>query len=115
LHEILIRIGSMGIFIEILHVRVGRRAVKVEVVFFYVLTVIALTVGKPKEALFENGVLSIPEGKGQAKPLFFVRDTRQTILAPPVGTGTGVIVSEEVPGITVLAVILTHSAPLPFG
>jgi hypothetical protein len=115
LHEILIRIGGMGIFVEIFHVRVGRRAVKIEVVFFHVLTVIALTVGQPKEALFEDGILSIPEGQGEAKPLFFVRDTRQTILSPPVGPRAGVIVSEEVPGVTVLAVILTHSAPLPLG
>ena len=92
----------------------GRRAVEVEVVLFDVLAVVSLAVSKPEETLFEDGVLAVPQGQREAQPLLVVRDARQTILAPPVGTGAGVIVSEEVPGITIFAIVLAHRSPLPF-
>jgi len=39
---------------------VGWRAVEVEIIFFDVLAVIALRIGKTEQALFENWVLAVP-------------------------------------------------------
>ena len=43
-----------------------------------------------------------------------VAETGKTVLTPMIGPGTGLIVGELIPRITVLAVILTDRAPLPF-
>jgi hypothetical protein len=44
----------------------GRRAVEIKVVFLDVLAVIALAVGEPKQTLFEDGILPIPQCQREA-------------------------------------------------
>jgi hypothetical protein len=60
LHQVLIGILLVGIFIEELHVGVGGGRVEVEVVFLHILAVIPLAVGDPKQALFEDWVVPVP-------------------------------------------------------
>src|SRR6185369_14339081 len=98
--------------VEILHVRVSRRAVEVEVVLLDVLAVVAFAVREPEEPLLQDRVLAVPQRQSEAEPLLVVGKTRQTVLAPAIRPGTGMIVGEEIPGITVLAVVLAHGAPL---
>src|SRR5215831_14424535 len=50
--QVIIRKGSLRVFVEVLHVGMGRRAVEIEVVLFYILAVIALTVRQSEETLF---------------------------------------------------------------
>src|SRR5262249_4616335 len=85
-----------------------------EVVLLDVLAVIALAVGQAEESFLENRVLAVPEGQGQAETLLVVRDAGQAVLAPAVGTGTGLVVAEVIPGVARKAVILADGAPLTF-
>ena len=92
----------------------GGRAVEVEVVFLDVLPVIALAVGQAEHPLLEDRVLPVPEGQGEAENLVIVRRSRQPVLAPAVGAGTGLVVAEVVPGVSRVAVVLPDGSPLPF-
>jgi len=82
LHEVGVRVGRLRILVEVLHVRMGRRAVEVEVVFLNVLAVIALAVGQAEQALLEDRVLAVPEGQREAEPLLVVGNPRQTVFTP---------------------------------
>ena len=113
LHQVGVRIGRLRVLVQKLHVRVGRRAVEVEVVLLDVLAVVAFAVREPEEALLQDRVVAVPQGEGEAEPLLVVADTPQAVLAPAIRPGTGVLVGEEVPGIAVVAVILAHRPPLP--
>ena len=90
-----------------------RCAVEVEVVFFYVFAVVGFAIRQTKHAFFEDGVFAIPQGHAKAQQLLIIANTGKTILAPVIGTRPGLVMSEVVPGITILAVVLAHRAPLP--
>ena len=53
-YKVAVGIGRLRVLVEILHVRVGRRAIEVEVVLLHVLAVVALAVGQPEEPLLED-------------------------------------------------------------
>ena len=76
LDKIGVRECRLRILVEVLHVRMRRRAVEVEVVFLDVLAVIALAVGQAEQAFLEDRVLSIPQGQGEAQPLLVVGNAR---------------------------------------
>ena len=59
-----VRIGRLGILVEVLHVGMGRCVVEVEVILLDVLPMIAFAVSQPEEAFFENGILPIPQRQG---------------------------------------------------
>ena len=104
----------LGILVQILHVRVRRRAVEIEVILLDILAVVAFAVGQPKQALFKNRVLFVPQGQGKAQPLVVIGDSGQTVLAPAIGARTGLVVSEVGPSIAFFTVIFAHGPPLPF-
>src|SRR5262249_50046705 len=112
--ELRVRVSLLRILVEIFHVGVGRRAVEVEVVLLDVLAVIAFAVGQAEEALFDNGILAIPEREREAELLMIVGDAGQAVFAPAVGAGAGLIVAEIIPGVAALAVVLADRAPLSF-
>ena len=89
-----------------------RCTVEVEVVLLHVLAVVRLVVGQSKEPLLEDGIPPVPQGQGEAEALLIVGDAGQTVFAPTIGARTGMIVGEEIPGVTVFAVVLAHGAPL---
>ena len=111
--EVAVRKLPLRILVQILHVRVRRRAVDVKVVLLDVLAMIALAVGEAEQALFEDRIPLVPESHREAQSLFVVRDAGQTVLAPPVGSRTRLVVGEVVPGIPVGAVVLAYGSPLP--
>src|SRR5262249_42106133 len=104
--------GGLGVLVEVLHVRVRRRAVEVEVILLDVLAVVALTVGQPEQPLLEDGVVAVPQGQGEAEALPVVGDAGQPVLAPAVGAGAGLVVAEIIPGVATLAVVLANGPPL---
>ncbi len=104
---------ALRVLVEVLHVRVGRRRVDVEVVLLHVLAVVPLAVGEAERALLEDGVPLVPEGEGEAQALLVVGDPAEAVLAPPVGPGAGLVVREVVPGVAVRAVVLADRPPLP--
>jgi hypothetical protein len=71
---------------------VRRCGVQVEVILFYVFTVIALGVGKTEQALLQNRVCSVPKSYGEAKVLFIVGEAGEAVLTPTIGAGASVVV-----------------------
>src|SRR4249920_1611928 len=91
-----------------------RRIVQIEVIFLYILTVVALAVREPEQTLLKNRVPAIPHGHAKAQQLLVIADTGNTIFTPAVGAGTRMVMSEIVPCIAILTVIFTDRAPLTF-
>ena len=114
LDEVGVGEGRLRILVEVLHVRMGRRAVEVEVVFLDILAVIALAVGQAEQAFLEDRVLAVPQGEREAEPLLVVGDAGQAVLAPAIGAGAGLVVAEVVPGVAAFAVVLADGSPLAF-
>ena len=102
----------MRVLVEILHVRVGRRAVEVEVVLLDVLAVVAFAVGQSEEPLLEDRILPVPQGQREAQALFVIGNAGDAVFAPAIGARAGLIVGEEIPGVSVLAVVLADRSPL---
>ena len=74
LHQVAIRKLPLRILVQVLHVRVRRRAVEVEVVLLHILAMVALAVGQPEQALLQNRVPLVPQREGKAQPLLVVGD-----------------------------------------
>ena len=102
----------MRVFVEVLHIRVGRRAVEIEVVFLDVLAVVTLAVGQAEQPLLEDRVLAVPQCKSKTQPLVVITETGEAVLAPMIGARAGLVVGEIIPCIPVLAVVLANRAPL---
>ena len=113
LEEVPVRELALRVLVEVLHVRVGRRRVDVEVVLLDVLAVVPLAVGQAEEALLQDRVPLVPQREREAETLLVVADPAEAVLAPAIGPGTGLVVREVVPGVAVLAVVLADRPPLP--
>jgi len=101
----------LRILVEVFHVRVGRRAVQVEVVLLDVLAVIGLAVGQAKQTFFQDRVPAIPQSNREAELLLVIGDPGQTIFSPVVGAR--LVVTKVVPRIPVGAVVFANCTPLP--
>jgi hypothetical protein len=111
-HQIFVGVLRLGVLVEILHVRVGRRRVEVVVVLLDVLAVVALGVGESEEALLQDRVGAVPQRQREAEPTVVVGESREAVLAPPIGARARLIMAEVGPGVAVLAVVLADGAPL---
>src|SRR5581483_8555149 len=78
LDEIAVGELALGVLVQVLHVRVGRRAIEIKVVFLAVLAVVPLAVGKAVEALLEDGIALVPQGQGEAEQLAVVADSAES-------------------------------------
>ncbi len=109
-------VGELGlrVLVQPALVAVRRQVVEVEVVLLDVLAVVALGVGQAEEALLKNRVPLVPQRERQAQALLVVADSGQAVLAPPVGPGPRLVVTEVRPGVSVVAVVLADRPPLPF-
>src|SRR5271166_3379129 len=65
-----------------------------------------------RTSALEDRVLAVPESDGKAQALLLVADASDAVLAPVIGAGSGLIVSEVVPGVAVLAVVFPDGSPL---
>jgi len=72
----------MRILVQILHIRMRRRAVEVEVVFFDIFAVVALAVRQTEEAFLEDWITAIPQGHTEAERLLVVADAGKTVFPP---------------------------------
>src|SRR5437764_1391185 len=104
----------MRILVEILHVGMRRRRIEVEVVFLDILTVIALVASQSENALFQDGVASVPQRHRETDRLLAIADARETILIPAIGSGARVIMRKVLPSRAVSAIVLAHRAPRSF-
>ena len=111
-NKFLIRKGTLRISIASLAVRMGGGGVQEIVEFFDVFSVVALRSGQPEQALFEERVALVPQGKREARPPVPVVDAEQAVLAPAVGAAPGMIMWEIVPAAAVIRIVLADRAPL---
>src|SRR5215813_14868738 len=105
--KVIVGIRSLRVLVEILHVGVSRSAVKIEVIFFDVLAVIAFGIGKSKESLLEDRILPVPQCQGKTENLMIVRDAGKAVFSPAIGARAGLVMGEISPGVSTLAVIFT--------
>ena len=59
-HQVLVRVGGLGVFVEHAHVGVSGGVVHVEVVLLDVLAVVPLRVGEAEETLLQDRVSTVP-------------------------------------------------------
>ena len=105
--------GTLRILVQILHVGMRRRAIKIEVIFLNIFSVVGFTVRQTEHSFLENGILAIPKRDTEAELLFVVADSGEAVFTPVIRPRASLIVSEIVPGITILAIVLANSTPLP--
>src|SRR5207253_8926979 len=79
-------VGKRGlrILVEGLAIGRGRRGVEVIVGLLDVLAVIAFRPGQTEGTFLEDGVLTVPEGDGEAETTFAIGEAEQAILAPAI-------------------------------
>src|SRR6516164_8834947 len=106
----LVRIRRVRILVQIFHVGMAGRAIEIKVVFFDVLSVISFLAGQSKGAFLQEGISPIPQGQCETQILVAIANSTKTVFAPPISTGTCMLVREIVPGVTVRTVVLSHSS-----
>jgi len=111
IQQALVGVFRLRILVQILHVGVGRGAVKIEVILLHIFAMIALAGSQAKGPLFQNGIPTVPEGHAEHKKLIAVTDCSQAVLAPSIGLAPGHIVGKEIPGCSVRAVVLPNCPP----
>src|ERR1700722_2803427 len=74
---------------------------------------VALVVGQTEQPLLEDRVAAVPQRQTHAQEEMLVAKSGDPIFAPAVGAAARVVVRQVLPGGAILAVILTHRAPLP--
>ena len=109
--QVAIGILPLRVLVQILHVRVRRRAVEIKVVFLDVLAVVAFAVGQAEQAFLQDRVAAIPQRQRKAEPLLVVGDAGQAIFTPAIGAGARLVVSEVVPGVAIVR--CSPRAPCP--
>src|SRR5262245_1929377 len=115
LYEVRVRVCPLRILVEVLHVRMRRSSVEVEVVLLDVLAVISLAIRQAEEALLQDRIASVPKGKGETQPLFIVREAGEPVFSPEVRARARLVVRKMAPGVAGFAVVLPDRSPLPFG
>src|SRR5262249_8036543 len=105
----------LGILVEILHVGMRRGGVEIEVVLLHVFAMVPFASGEPEEALFEDRIPAIPQGQGKTEALMIVTEPCQTVFAPAIGPGAGMVMRKKVPRGAVGTVVFAHRPPLTFG
>src|SRR5215467_4835042 len=92
--------------------RMAGHGVEIPPILLDVLAVVPLRARQPEGAFLEDRVAPVPQRQPQAQALLDVAEPGQAVLAPPVGAGTGVVVRQVAPGLTVRAVVFADRAPL---
>jgi hypothetical protein len=111
--DLIVRVCRLRVLVQVLHVRVGRRGIEIEVVFLHVLAVVCLAVGEAEQTFLEDRILPVPQRQREAEELLIVGDAGEAVLAPAIRARAGLVVAEVVPGVSVLAVVFAHGPPLP--
>src|ERR1700730_8887321 len=90
-----------------------RRAIEVEVIFLDIFAVVGFAVRQTEHSFFKDGVFAVPKGHAETQQLLLIADAGKTILTPVIGAGSGLVVGEIVPRISIFAVVLANRTPLP--
>src|SRR5262249_45061222 len=82
----------LWILVQILHVRVCRRAVEIEVVLLNIFAVVTFIAGQTEDPLFENRITLIPQSYGKTEKLTAIGNPCNPIFIPAIHTRAGLIV-----------------------
>src|ERR1043166_1012729 len=82
-----VRVFLLRILVEVLHVRVRRRRVDVEVVLLEILAVIGLGADEPEHALLQNRITTVPQGEREHEHLIAITPPGDAVLPPAVCLG----------------------------
>jgi hypothetical protein len=93
----------------------GRRRVEVVVALLDVFAVIAFGAGETEEALFQDGIFSVPESDGKAEPAFAVGQPEQPVFSPAVRAAARLFMRKVAPAFSARGLILADGAPLALG
>ena len=110
-HQLRVWKRSLRVLVQVLHVGMRGGAVQIVVTLLNVLSMIALIARQAEEPFFQDRIAPVPHGYGEADVLMPVADSRDTILVPPVGPGSRVIVRKIFPGVAIRAVVLADRSP----
>src|SRR6185295_951982 len=77
-----IRISSLRVLVEVLHVGMGRRAIEIEITLLGVLTMVPFSIVQSEQAFFQDRILPVPKRQGKAENSIIVTNARQSVLAP---------------------------------
>src|SRR3970282_2492601 len=102
----------LGVLVEGLHVGVRRGGVEVVVALLAVLPVVPLRPRQAEEALLQDRVSPVPEGKGEAEAALPVGDPEQPVLPPPVGAAARLLGRKGIPTRAARGVVLPPGPPL---
>jgi hypothetical protein len=105
---------ALGVFVQILHVRMGRGVVEIKIALFDIFAMIAFVVGESEQPFFQYRVAPIPQRDGKADVLMAITDAGQAVFVPTVRPRAGMIVREVLPGCARGTVIFAHGAPRAF-
>src|SRR6266545_881129 len=110
--QVVVREGVLGIVVAPPVPRMVRGGVEVPPVVLDVLTVVRLRTREAERPLLEERIAPVPQREAEAQALLAVAEPGQTVLAPSIGRGAGMVVRKIAPGLAVRAVVLTDRAPL---
>jgi len=83
-YKLVVRECLLRILVQEFHVRVGGRGIEIPIKFLDVFTMISLVARYAEQTFFQNVVLTVPEGQGEAKALMIVRYSGDSILTPSI-------------------------------
>mmetsp|Transcript_15101 Transcript_15101/g.25020 ORF Transcript_15101/g.25020 Transcript_15101/m.25020 type:complete len:262 (+) Transcript_15101:2257-3042(+) len=109
-----IRVLALRILVQELHVRMGWGRVEIPVVLFHILAVIALVVGKTKQALLKDRVLSVPQTDAKAYESVAITEASETILSRAICLRASLGVTKRAPCLSPRCVVLSNRSPLAF-
>ena len=111
--QLRVRECGLRILVQILHVRVSRSTVQIEVRFLHILAVIAFFTAQSEEPVFQKWVAAVPQRQRETDPLMTVADARNAVSSSgrPV---TGRDHTESSPRHCHRGCSPRHRAPCPF-
>src|SRR5882762_9421300 len=115
LDELRVRVGRLGIFIQVLHVGMRGRRIEVEVVLLYIFAMVAFISCEAEQTLFKDRIAPVPKRQSEAYPLVTVADPPNPIFSPAIRARTCMVVRKIFPGRPMWTVIFPDGTPLPLG
>src|SRR5690606_135226 len=110
--QIVVRIWSMSVLIQVLHIRMSRSIIEVVIQLFNILPMVSLGSRQSKQPFLENGIIPIPHSECKAYSTFFIRYSGNPVFSPSVNSTSGVIMRKIIPRTTVRAIIFPNRTPL---
>src|SRR5262249_33164158 len=91
-----------------------RSRVEIEVILLHIFAVIAFRAGESKHSLLKYRITAVPQRNCKTDQLMSIGDAAYAVFAPPISLRTSEIVRQEIPCVSLRAVVFTHRTPGAF-